>query len=246
MSISTPPPPPSSAPSKKAGLGCLGCGCIFLVVIFLLIGGLIGGTGYLVYKAYEAASSETAADIPPANTDQQLTSSAQHKIADFAHDVKDHQAATITLSADELNALIANNPDAVKNNVHIFLSMKESEGRIQASIPTSAFGHGISDGRYLNVDSSFEVHFDQETNSIMFDFHTLHAGKLTLIGTPAADDQNGSPMPEAFTRSFAQSFGPSFSNAFNTGLKKSPDAENLLNQTKSVEIKNGQLEISTQ
>jgi hypothetical protein len=244
MSISTPPPP--AAPKKKGGMGCLGCGCLFLVVILLLFGGLVAGTGYGIYAAYQAASSETAADIPAPNTDQQLVATTQRKLADFAHDIKDHQSATISLSADELNALIANNPDVAKNNVHIFLSLNDSEGRIQATVPTSAIGHGVSDGRYLNVDSSFEVHFDQGTKSIMFDFHTLHVGKMTLIGTPGADEQSASGFSQSFMRSFAQSFSPSFSQSFNTGLRKNPDAESLLNQTKSVDIKNGQLVIVTQ
>jgi hypothetical protein len=243
MSIST---PPSSAPPKKSGMGCLGCGCSILVVLFLLFGGLVGGCGYLIAKTYLAVTSETAADIPAAPADQNLTMSTQRKLADFDHDVKNHQAATISLSAEELNAMIANNPDMAKNNIHVFLSLDGDKGRVQVTAPTSVIGHGVNDGRYLNIDSSFGIHFDPGTKSIIVEFNTLHAGKMTLIGTPAEDESANGGFLQGLARGFSQSFGPSFNQSFNAGLRKNPDAESLLDQAKVVEIQDGQLVIKTQ
>jgi hypothetical protein len=243
MSISTPPPP---APPRKSGMGCFGCGCSILVILFLLLAGLVAGCGYLIVKTYQAVTSETAADIPAPPPDQNLVISTQRKLADFDHDVKNHQPATISLSAEELNAMIANNPDVIKNNVRVFLSLDGDKGRVQATAPTSALGHVVTDGRSLNIDSSFRIHFDTGTKNIIFEFNTLHMGKMTLIGAPAEDESTNGGFLQGLARGFSQSFGPSFNQSFNAGLKKNPDTEAFLNQTKTVEIQNGQLVIKTQ
>jgi hypothetical protein len=241
MSISTPPPP---APPKKSGLGCFGCGCIIVIVLLLLFGALAGGAVYMAYKAAYTLTAETPATIPAVAPDDQAYQATKQKIGGFAHDVSNHQAATINLSGDELNALIANNPDVVSKNIHSYITLTNDEGRVQLSMPVSAIAPGVLPGRYIDLDATFKLHFDPDTKSIMADFETLRFENHTLIGEPNADEQG--EFSASFVRGFSQSFGPAFNQSFNQALRKNPAAASFLDQIKSVEIKDGQLVIETQ
>jgi hypothetical protein len=241
MSVSTPPPP---APPKKKGLGCLGCGCIVVIVLLLLFGALVGGAGYMAYKAAYSLTADAPATVPSITTDDQAYQATKQKIGGFAHDVSNHQAATISLSGDELSALIANNPDVASKNIHAYVTLTNDEGRVQLSMPVSAIVTGVMPDRYIDLDATFKLHFDTDTKSIMADYETLRLENHTLIGVPNADEQG--EFSASFVRGFSQSFGPAFNQSFNQALKKNPVAASFLDQLKSVEIKDGQLVIETQ
>src|SRR5471032_823507 len=102
MSVSTAPPP---APPKKKGLGCLGCGCLVLALLVILFVGLVAGACYWSYSEVIALTTTTPAAIPSFEGSDDLYQTTRQKLADFNHDVKNHQAATIRLSADEINTL---------------------------------------------------------------------------------------------------------------------------------------------
>jgi hypothetical protein len=231
MSISTTPPP---APPKKGGMGCLGCGCLVLALLAILFVGLVAGGAYLGYTKVVGLTSTTPADIPSFEGGDDLYQAAKQKVADFDHDVKNHQAATIQLSADELNALIAHAPDVTQNNLHLFVTLTDNECRLQASLPTDGLSHGIIKGRYFNFDASFEVHFDPGTRNVNLTFDALQFGDKVLLGEDASN------------QSFMRSFAPAFNQSFNNAIRQNPDGAALLDQAKSIEIQNGQLVIETQ
>jgi hypothetical protein len=223
MSISTPPPP---APAKKRGMGCFGCGCLVLVLLVIIIGVIVGAGGYIGYKKALGLTSETPAEVPAITPSEDVYTAAKQKLTDFSHNVKNHQATTLQLSADDINTIIARDPDAVKNNIHAFVSFSGQEGRVQASMPLEALSQGLFKGRYANLDASFEVRFDTATKSV------------NLIGPDAPDAKSA--------QTFMNSFTPAFNQQFNLAIRKNPDAAALLDQTKSIEIQNGELVIETQ
>jgi len=235
MSISTPPPP---APQKKRGLGCLGCGCLILVLIIIIIVALMGGAGYLTYKKVLAVTSPAPADLPSVTVTDNDYTAVKQKLADFNHDVKNHQAATLQLSADEINTLLARDPDAIKNNLHGFVSLTGQEGRLQASMPLDALSQGLVKGRYVNLDLTFEVHFDATTHSVNLIAHALKFGDTTYLGPDAPDPKAAQAVVNAYT--------PILNQQFNAGIRKNSDTAALLDQTRSIEIQNGQLVIETQ
>jgi len=240
MSISTRPPSPPSA-KKKRGPGCLGCGCIVLFLIAGLSVALIGAALYGGYETIIGMTTTTAPSLPVFNGTDDMYMSARQKLADFDHDVQNHQAATIQLSADELNALIARNPDAAKNNLHAFISMTDDEGRIQASAPTDIVSHGTMPGRYFTFDVTFEVHFDAPTKSLNVVPHSFQAGDKVLFGAnaDASDSSTLSPASQTYLRTL-------LNQTLNTAIRNNPDGAALLDEAKSIEIQNGQLVIQTQ
>jgi hypothetical protein len=241
MSISTTPPP---APPKKRGLGCLGCGCLILVLLVILFLGLVGTIGYGCYAEVIAFTSTTPSAVPSFDGGDELYASARQKLADFDHDVENHQAATIQLSADEINTLLARSPNVIKNNIHAFVTLTDNEGRIQANYPTDAMTDGIIKDRYFSTDTSFEVHFDLQTKSANLTFHALQFGNKVLFGPNSDNHQTNSSA--AVNQSFILWFTSILNQSFNAGIRKNPDGAALLDQAKSIEIQNGELVIETQ
>jgi len=228
MSVSTPPVP------KKRGLGCLGCGCLVLALLVILFLALVAGATYLGYTKVVGLTSATPASVPPFTASDDLYNTVKQKLAGFDHDVKNHQAATIHLSADEINAMIARNPNVSKNNIHAFVTLTSNEGRVQASLPTNEMSHGILKGRYFNFDASFEVNFDPQTKSVNLIPHALQFGDKVLMGS---NSENAASM---------RSLTPALNQSFNNLIRQNPDSAALLDQAKSIEIKDGELVIETQ
>jgi hypothetical protein len=235
MSISTPPPP---APPKKRGLGCLGCGCLVLVLLLVLVIALIAATGYMTYTQVLSYSTTTPASVPSSHATDDDYQAARHKLADFDHDLQNHQAATIQLSGDEINALIERDPDITKNNIQAFVTLDGAESRLQATVPVAALSNGLVTGRYFNFDATFDVHLDAATKSLLVNFDTLKFGDKTLLNPASANNPSTRPLILWYTAMFNQSI--------NASIRKSPDGAALLDEAKSIEIQNGQLVISTQ
>jgi len=228
MSVSTPPV------QKKRGLGCLGCGCLVLALLVILFLAMVAGVGYLSYKGAVGLTSTTPASVPTFNGSDDLYRTAQQKLADLDHNVKNHQAGTVQLSADEINTLIARNPDAGKVNLHAFVTLTNNEARLQASLPTDALSHDILKGRYFNLDASFGVDFDPQVKSVNLILHALQFGNKVLID------------PNSNNESFMRSFTPAFNQSFNNAIRNNPGGAAFLDEVKSIEIKDGELVIETQ
>lgn len=241
MSVTLPPPQPSSS---KKGLGCLGCGCLVLALLAILLLALAGGAGYLAYSEAKSLTAASPADIPAFTGSDDVFENARQKMTAFDHDVKGHQAATLHLSADEINAVIAHTPAFIQNHVHIFVTIANNEARMQISAPTDNLAHGIIKGRYINADTTFALHFDAATKSIIFEPHTIKANDQTVMD---ANDPSAGPTSNAsFNESFAHSFTPSFNRSFNQSLRQSPNSAAFLDQVKSMELVNGELVIETE
>lgn len=234
MSISTPRPP---APPQKRGLGCFGCGCLVLVILVILFFALMGGAGYFGYKKALGLTSTAPANLPAATTPDSTFQTTWQKLADFDHDLKDHQPATIKLGADEINAIIAREPNFAKNNVRALVTFTGDEGQIQASVPTSLLAPSmmkLPQDRYFNVTTSFAVGFDSSTKGVTVTLHSLQCGDNVVFSSSSGNQQ------------VVQLYANFLNQSLNTQIRKDPDGALLLDQAKTVEIHNGQLVIETQ
>jgi hypothetical protein len=225
MSISSGPPP---APPKKRGLGCLGCGCLVLALLVILFLALVAGSGYFGYQKVVGLTSTTPADIPSFNGSDDVYNTAQEKLTGFDHDVKNHQAATIELSADEINTLIARNPDLIQPQSRLFVTLTGDRAQVQGSIPTDVLAQGLLKGRYVNFDTTFGLGFNSDTKSLDLTLHHLQFGDQTM-------PQNLLPTMQA-----------EFTPLLNMELQQYPPTKSLLQQAKSIEIRDSELVIETQ
>jgi len=136
------------APPARRGLGCFARGCLILVVFAIVLAiacfaGLYWGLqrhSAVVHGIYWLAKThsiaETAAPIPEFIASDEQIQSVRERWQDFERKKRAGQPAEIELTADDINSLIATNPD-IRGKA--FVSMGENRLRLQASVPLGQF-----------------------------------------------------------------------------------------------------------
>jgi hypothetical protein len=138
-------------------MGCLGKGCLILalLILFLLVAGAIGI--YYGMKRHSALAhaivwaqsahllAQEPAPVPQFETTQENMQAAARKWHDFERAARRNEPAQVALTADDLNNLIARNPQ-VRGKV--FVSVEDNRLHAQASVAMRDYiGY---DGYYLN------------------------------------------------------------------------------------------------
>jgi hypothetical protein len=225
MALQRPPPPQQ----KKSGLGCFGCGCVILLVILFLLLGLVAGMSYFGYKGLVSMTSSAPADIPAYNGSEDIYTGAEKKIDAFNQDVNNAKPSTLTLNSDEINSIIAHDPDLTKRQIRVQVTLTGDEARVESILPTDSipFVSNFVKGRYLNLDTTFALTFNSDTKMVGLDLH-----KMALGETPV--QQSSLPAMQAEVMPF-----------INTQLRRYAACKNALEVAKTVAVKDGQLVIET-
>jgi hypothetical protein len=228
MAIQT-PPPQAPKQSNKAGWGCLGCGCVVVLVVLLLIAGLIGGTIYMIFKEAYVVSSATAETIAPFTASDDVYASAQKKVAAFNQDVSAGKSSTLTLTSDEVNALLDHSVDLKKFDAQFLITLSGDTGRVQGSVPSNKvpFLNWDVKDRYYNLDATTGLSFNADTKEVELQLKKLQLGDIIV---PANS---------------MESLQVSLSQQLNQALRKNAAVANVLDNAKTVSIKDGQFVIET-
>ncbi len=173
-------------------------------------------------------TSTTPADLPTFDGGDDVYNGAMQKLTAFGHDLKDHQAATIELSGDEINTLIARDAELKEKGVQVFVTFSDNQARLQSSIPTEVLSKGYWKGRYFNSDASFNINFDPAVKTLNLDLISVQIGETEI-------PQSNLPVVQT-----------EINPALNSLLLGDPNAQMLLQQAKSIEIKDNELVIETQ
>ena len=209
------PIPEERAPKKR---GCFFYGCIASIIMLVLIGVGI----YLVVNAIKGQIEKYTEAAPralpqvDASADQQQA--VKDRIADFDAAVKaepDKPAAPLVLSADDVNALIASDPN-FKGKV--FVTIPGNTVDAEVSLPLESLGFPGTKGRYLNGKAGLEVGFA--------------AG--SLIGHIVSMEVKGQKVPDQFIQ------GMKGSNLFDN-VNRDPKNRSKLDRVESIEVKDGKL-----
>ncbi|HEY0257796.1 MAG TPA: hypothetical protein VGC39_10165 [Candidatus Methylacidiphilales bacterium] len=209
-------------------MGCLGCGCLILLILALLIAGLIGGVGYVAYSKINSLTSASPTTIQSYDGGDDLYHGATQKLTDFNQAVQQHKAATLHLNADEINTLIARDPDFKNNNIQVFVTMTDDVAEIKLSSSLNALNFSMLKNRYLSGSIKTGLDFDPQNKVLNFLLKSFQIGNESL---PQAD----LPIFQSYIDS-----------AFNQALQKNSTGPNIINQAKSIEIKNSELVIEVQ
>jgi hypothetical protein len=140
------PPPP------QRGLGCFGKGCLILLVFFILLGlAFVAGT----YVALRYLRSEyfpaTQVQLPTGSATEDEQQSVRSRWDAFEKAARAHRAARIELTANDLNALIASEPD-LRGKASV--SIDNDVARLQVSIPLGDVRW--LKGHYLNAECTVQ------------------------------------------------------------------------------------------
>jgi len=155
-------------PPQPKPMGCFAKGCLILAVFAVVLAiactaGIYWGfhrhsavirSLYWLSKAH--AISDAPAPIPSHETSNEKIQSARERWKSFETTARAGQAAEIELTADDINDLIASDPDTRDKCV---VSIDQNRLRLQTSVPVSEIA-GRSGGYYLTADATIE--FDGE------------------------------------------------------------------------------------
>ncbi len=204
---------------KKSGRGCLFWGGIIAAVLFLFLLLSVYGA-YRYFKGLVVAWTDTKPlPAPAVQLSHSEVTNLQARVHAWDDGLKHHQKVEpLTLTADEVNALIAS--EAVTNGppARLYFSFESNHVQAQLSVPLNGmFGHWL-DGRYLNGSGNFAV--------------SLHDGNLALRVKSLA--VKGKPLPENFMQ-------PLRAENFAEGWTNDPDLGAAIGQFQEIKIEDGKL-----
>jgi len=219
---------PAHSQAKPAGRGCIFYGCLSLVVLVLVL--LL--TGYLTIRyvlntGIEAYTDSSPEQFEPVAISQTERDGLLKRVGEFNEAKgKTNQPVQLTLTDQEINALIAEGKDneGLRDRVRVKLNGDELMAR--ATIPLEQFsGYPFMShlkGRHLNI--SFGVGVALEDG----------IAKVEIVSA----EVKGTPMPKEILDALKNQ------TAFQKALNN-PEIRKKLNQLDWIKIKDGHLQIGT-
>jgi hypothetical protein len=200
--------------------GCLFWGGIIAGILLLLVL-LAGYAGYrYIHHLVDEYTDTKPLEMPAVHLSGTEIANLQKRVQNFdtALDA-DKSVEPLILSADEINALIANaTKSSSPSPAHLYFSFNEDRVQAQLSLPTDGLGLRMLKGRYFNGTGDFAV--------------ALHNGHLML--NVKSLTVKGKPLPEQFMQSLrAENFADSWTNDV--------ELNQALAKLQEVRIQNGEL-----
>ena len=150
------PIPEERGPKQR---GCFFYGCIASIILLVLIGiGIWLGLRYLG-EQLNGISEDHPRELPVAKATDEEQQALRKRIEDFDAAVKaepDKPAPPLILTADDVNALIASEPD-MKGKVYVTIPGDRVEGEV--SLPLGSLPLPGVRGRFFNGKAIFRVGF---------------------------------------------------------------------------------------
>jgi hypothetical protein len=224
--------PPIQIKQKKSGLGCFGCGCAILVAIVALFIVLAIVGSRVVYSWGQSYTSPTPVTVPITDRGDAVYSSARQKIDAFGDAFERMQPATLHLSSDEINTLIARDPAYADLRGHLHVTLQNDQAVVDSSnligdLGKTALGPKGSNvplaDRYLNAQSTGTIGFESTTHTVSFSLTTVQANGQTMSATTCAV------------------LNIYFNLFLNQALQKDQVARDFLARVQKADIENGEL-----
>jgi len=222
---SAPPPPVPS------GMGCFAKGCLTLVIVVCVLGiVLIGGGLFVVNRGINMFTATAPAEIqtrPATPTELQL---AKAKLDSLRGAIKNRVETTIEFTADDVNALLQNEPEFRGARNHAQVAISNSIVSLDVSAPLDSSQWSRLKGRWFNGNIQFG--FSYVDDNFNFDVRSAEA--------------NGYPFPRALlSAAFMQSFNRSFNDNFRRESAKRGDANDLWRHIRMATVQNDKLMVTT-
>ncbi len=133
-------------------MGCFGKGCLILLAFFiLLVVAFIGGTFVAVRVLRSSYFATTQVQLPVAITTEHEQQNAVAKWYEFERGARAHTAQRIEMTSDEINALIAAEPDL---RGKALVTIDNDTARLQISVSLGELR--MLRGRYMNAECSVQ------------------------------------------------------------------------------------------
>lgn len=207
--------------SPKRRRGCFFYGCITsLVLLALLLGAVLLGL-HLIKKTVNRYTESQAVELPTSQMPRDEAAKLKQRFEAFEAAVREQRPVPpLTLTSDDLNALIASGPQPQALQGKVYLSLEGDQLKGQVSVPLQTIGWGMLKGRYLNGSAMFNL--------------ALHNGALFVTAQSVA--VKGRPLPEAFMQSIRK-------ENLAARLANDPRAAALLQGLEDIRVSGGKLVI---
>jgi hypothetical protein len=194
-------------------------GCLVALVLLLMVvlGGLFGL--YYAKRMFNDFTDTKPAPLPQMRLSRAEIDALQQRIDLFRQATRSGKATEpLTLTSDEINALIATDPDlsALKGKLYVTLSGQQIEG--QLSVPMEEIGLPIFRGRYLNGTGTFNI--------------SLHNGQLRLGATGFV--VKGKRIPQVYMDQIRK-------QNLAEGINSQPRAAAALDRLQEIKVQDGKL-----
>jgi hypothetical protein len=213
-------------------MGCFAKGCLTVLIVgFILIAGIIGGTWYLYVKTVDNLTSPAPAEvqIKPPSTSQFRT--AENSMERLRTAISTNEETTVEFTAADLNALFARDPDFQDWRGRIGIEIADSSMTIALSAPLNSIPLPRMKSRWFNGTARFS--FTYESGIFRFDIKSAEAG--------------GHHVPDIFlSSSCISSFNESMNRSFRDELRNNDRGSEFWNHVKKMSLEGDKLVVTTQ
>ena len=235
---SAPPSPPQfpSGVRTRKRWGCLPVGCLVVVVALVLCGAVVGGVYWLFSQGGEAFLSEQPFAVHVAEITDEQYQAVLAKLAPFDQAMNEGHAATLEITLDDLNVLIARSPQFQALRGRLFLTAKGSGIVADMSAPLTDSETNLS---YFNGRATLDASYASNG----FDVLLRHLEPLASApgDTPFANFLN----KPAVLNAVSQKMSIDLNEGFRERAAKDPVTAGFLRDLRTIVILNGKIVVTT-
>ncbi len=169
---SLPPPLPVQPARRPRGLGCFIKGCLLTITILMLCGVGLGTIGFFIVKSGQAYFSEQQVPTRISDATDEQYEAVLAKLQPFGQAMNEGHAASVELTADDLNTLIARQPllRALRGQVYVDIVA----GQLVADLCLPATRNDAPSQYFINARATLDASFASDK----FTFALRHAAPL--------------------------------------------------------------------
>jgi len=213
-------------------MGCFAKGCLTLLIVgFLLIACVLGGSWYLYVKTVDNLTSAAPADVqvqPPSESQFQTAENSMNRLREA---VAENKETTVEFTAADLNALFARDAAFSDWRGRIRIEIADSTMTIALSAPLHSIPLPRVKKRWFNGTARFSFSYDAGTFS--FDIKSAEAG--------------GHHVPDLFlSDSSISSFNDSMNKSFRNEVKGNDRGSDFWDHVKKMSLEGDKLVVTTQ
>ena len=155
------PLPPSLpvAPARRRGLGCFAKGCLTTITVLMLLGVGLGVLYWLVMKSGQAYFTERQIPTRILEVGDDQYRALLTRLTPFGQALSEGRAATVELSAEDLNTLVAREPDFAPLRGRVFLNIVDGQLVADLSFPVIDDGGPTPPSRFINARATLDASF---------------------------------------------------------------------------------------
>jgi hypothetical protein len=229
--MDAPPIRQAQPPPVPSGMGCFAKGCLVLVVVVVVLGIVLIGSGlFVVNRGINMFTATAPAQIQTRPVTPTALQLAKAKLDSLRSAIRNRVETTIEFTADDVNALLQNEPEFREARNHARVAFANSIVSLDVSAPLDSAHWSRLRGRWFNGNIQFGFSYVEDN----FNFNVRSA------------EANGYQFPRAFlTAELIQSFNRSFNDSFRRESARRGDASDLWRNIRMATVQNDKLIVTT-